>query len=317
MELINKPQIQADMIQYLKDHSISQKDFSSRAGVPKEYISSIANGVFDYNAGKGKVHPINDRHFKSILKFIKPEESKEWRTIVTPQLTMMLSELQDAKEHAYTRVLIGETGCGKSFVKDIFQRKNPTEVIAITVGSEDTIASLLNKVCLALRAPQQGRTSAQKIRDISLALEAIYHHGKKPMLVFDESEYMKPRALCNIKEFYDHLEGFCSIVLIGTKQLINEIDKLRKKDAKGIPQLYRRIKFGIRHLPRVNRSFSEFLEDIQDKPLKKFLQRECNNYGELHDILVPSIREAKRLQRPLDLELVRKVIGMDSVMPLN
>jgi DNA transposition AAA+ family ATPase len=314
MQTEEKKSITLELIKYLKQHSISQKDFSSRAGIPNAYITSIVNNSFTYKTASGEYN-IADHHYSSIKNFINPEET-EWKIQTTPQMIMMLSELEEAQKHSYTRVLIGETGCGKTFVKNLYKRKNPTEVISVVVGSEDTIPSLLNKVCLALRCPREKRTSTQKIRDISLALQAIYHHGKKPMLIFDEAEYMKPRTLCNIKEFYDALQGYCSIILIGTRQLTDEIEKLRKKDAKGIPQFYRRIKFAIRKLPNINRSFTEFLSDIEDKELRVFLSRNCENYGELHDVLVPSYREAKRLQRTLDLDLVKTVIGFKSVLAI-
>jgi DNA transposition AAA+ family ATPase len=310
MNLERKQQIQKGLVAYLKEHEISQKDFSGRAGVPKEYITNIVNDNYDYSAGKDKVYQIPERHFSVIADFIDLDEKiKIWKTLPTSQLTQTIAILEEAKENAYTRVVIGETGSGKSLAKELFRRKHPTSVITVTVGSQDSLSALLDKVCKALRVPHQGRHKSQKIRDISLALQGIFHHGHKPQLIFDESEYLRPAALCSIKEFYDYLDEYCSIILIGTSQLTDEIEKLRKQDKKGIPQLYRRIKFGIRKLPSIDRTFTDFLNDITDRGLKTFLRRECANYGELHDVLVPSIRESKRLGEPLTLELVKTVIN--------
>ncbi|CAM1341798.1 AAA family ATPase [Tenacibaculum aestuarii] len=295
---------------YIDLHDINQAIVSRRSNVPKEHLSNILKGVFTYNAGNDKVGDIPEKHFKSLAELVEYEiEKKLWATQPTDQLTQMLAILEEAKDEAFTRVIIGVTGSGKSKTIDLYKRKNPADVFSVKVGHTDTLKDLLWKVAEALRVPKRTQKS-QQIRDISLTLKALWHKGRKPQLIFDESEYMKTSALCSIKEFYDHLDKYCSIVLIGTEQLIKEIDKLRRRDAKGIPQLYRRIKFGIRRLPTIDRTFSLFLKDVKDKKLVRWLQDNCANYGELHDVLVPSMLEADRLGQPLTLGLVKQVLNL-------
>ena len=77
-----------------------------------------------------------------------------------------------------------------------------------------------------------------------------------------------------------------------------------------MPQFYRRIKYNIRELRPVDTRFQQFLTGITDPKLVRFLQQECNNYGELHDVLLPSMREAKRLGEPLTENLVRKILNL-------
>jgi DNA transposition AAA+ family ATPase len=129
------------------------------------------------------------------------------------------------------------------------------------------------------------------------------------MIIFDESEYMRPPALWAIKELYDNLTGIASIVMLGTDQLIAHIENLRKRNKDGIPQLYRRIKFGIRHLPRIDRTYKEFLTDITPE-LRRFLVSNCDNFGELHDVIVPARREADRTGQPLTENFVRTMLNM-------
>ena len=135
-------------------------------------------------------------------------------------------------------------------------------------------------------------------------------NGRNPIIIFDEAEYMKQATLCNIKEFHDHLNKKCGLVLIGTDQLLQKIEKLKKKNSAGMPQFYRRVKYGIRTLKSIDTRFNEFLKGIEDKALVKFLQRECDNYGELHDVLVPAMREAERTGEPLTEDFVRKVLNL-------
>ena len=123
---------------------------------------------------------------------------------------------------------------------------------------------------------------------------------------------MKQPALCAMKELHDALKEYCSIIMAGTEQFLTNIETLRKKNKPGIPQFWRRIKFGIIHLPAIDRRFPDFLNGLE-KELKTFLQENCDNYGELHDVLVPAMREADRLGEPLTESLVRKILNMPKI----
>lgn len=303
--------------QYIATHNIPQAMVSQRTGVRKEYVTSILKDVFTYDAGNNKAGDIPEKHFAALAELVDFSlQKKYWFNRATPQLTQMIAILEEARQHAYTRLIIGATGSGKSHAIDLYVKKHPADVFCVKVGSEDTLNILLDKVSHALKVPVFKHKS-MKIREISRALKALAAYGKKPQLIFDEAEYLKVSALCSIKEFYDYLDKYCSIVLIGTQQLIRQIDKLRKKDAKGIPQLYRRIKFGIRHLPAIDRQFKLFLNEISDREVLKFLRSECDNYGELHDVLVPCMREADRLDQTISLPLIKKVLNLQMPIQLN
>ena len=80
-----------------------------------------------------------------------------------------------------------------------------------------------------------------------------------------------------------------------------------------MPQFYRRIKFGIRVLNPIDTSFKNFLNDIEDKSLVKFLQNNCDNYGELHDALLPIKRESMRTGEPMTERFARKVLQLPNL----
>ncbi|MDV7397145.1 hypothetical protein RZS08_37440, partial [Arthrospira platensis SPKY1] len=125
------------------------------------------------------------------------------------------------------------------------------------------------------------------------------------------AEYMKQPALCNLKELYDALHGIAGLVLLGTEQLSRNIDKMRRKNRDGIPQLYRRIKFGYRPLSNIDRNFRQFLTDRgYSTDVVKFVRENCENYGELHDVLVPALREADRSGQPLSVAMIRTMLNL-------
>jgi DNA transposition AAA+ family ATPase len=311
MDLTVKVGIAKATKEYIVLHEMTQSNIARIAAVPEAHLVNILKGEFTYSAGKDKVGDIPEKYFYMLAEMVDYELTKSlWEIRHTSQMLQTLEVLQDARENAVTRVIIGETGCGKSSTLELFRKKHPADVFVVVVGSEDTLTDLINKVCAVLRVPTIGSKSS-KIREISRALVALRHNGRKPTLVFDESEYMKTSTLCMIKEFYDYLDKLCSLVLIGTQQFLSGIERLKNRDAKGIPQLYRRVKFGIRKLRPIDRNFAEFLEDIKDKKLITWLKRNCANYGELHDVLVPSMKEAERLEHPMTLSFVLMVLGLN------
>lgn len=236
-----------------------------------------------------------------------------WKIQNTEQMKRILATLEDARNFGYTNVIIGETGSGKTFITRKFADKNP-DVYIVTIGQSDNIADVLDKILIRFdNESYQVSTKSRKIRRIIQLFREMYEANKRPMLIFDEAEYMKQPALCAMKELYDNLNGLCSIVMIGTEQLLANIEKMRRKNKEGIPQLYRRIKFGIRLLPAIDRTYKLFLDGIEDAGLSKFIRNNCDNYGELHDVLVPAMREAQRTGQPLTENFVRTILNMPTI----
>lgn len=311
MNIAEKKQIIADTLAYMETRGLNNTDLHKLTGVDKAYLSEMfkPNTKFKYNAGDGE-RDIPERWFRVLQELINQGAEQElWKTIPTSQMKSILATLEESKEFGYTRVIIGETGCGKTYFTDKFVATNPKENFKITVGSMDNIADLLDKILDALKI-KHGKSKSKKIRDIVKDLKARKLRGEKPALIFDEAEYMKQTTLCNIKELHDHLNKYVSINLIGTDQLLDKLEILKKKNKAGMPQFYRRVKFGIRVLSPIDTTFKGFLNDIEDKGLIKFLQQNCDNYGELHDAMIPIIRESHRTGEPMTERFARKVLQL-------
>lgn len=312
MDLKTKKEIAHSLELYLSNHKISQADFSKKASVPKEYLSAILKreSNFKYSAGE-KEGDIPAKYFHLIAKEIGLSlQESFWETQRTPQLVKTLSILNDARENGSTNIIIGETGAGKSYASSLFQKKYPVDVFIVKAGRHDTLPDLLDKIIAATGVRTDVRRRGSQIREIIKHLISIRFGGNLPTLIIDESEYLRLSALCAIKELYDELIHFCSIVLIGTEQLVDNLERMKKRNRPGMPQFYRRVKFGIKNLPLINKKYEDFIKDIECKHLVRFVRRYCENYGELHDLIVPAKREAKRSELELSLQLVRKVHGL-------
>ncbi len=316
MEQSIKQTIVTKLKDYMELHQLTQSDVSKKSGVRKEYINIMLkeDSNFMYDAGNNKQGFIPVAHFYALAELCGYSiEKTYWETQPTPQTIAILANLKEAKEQGITNVFYGETGSGKTHTIQLFASKNPHDTFVVKVGSTDNLINILEKIEDQLKIIHSKGKSG-KLRNISKNLRELKSRGYTPQLILDESELMRLPALNMIKDLYDNLQFYCSIVLMGTDQLRENIDKLLKRNKVGIPQLYRRIKFGIRIIPNIDRSYSIFIQEIEDKNLRKFVQKHCDNYGELHDCLVPAMREADRTKAPLTEQLVRKVLNIPEGM---
>lgn len=298
---------------YADEHGLSQNDLAKRADVSAKYLSDMFNGktYTVANSATGKTVEIADKYYLKLAEYVGVSVKKEyWKTVVTPQMQRILLSLQVAKENGETNLIIGETGCGKSYVCDLFRRKYPADTYIVTVSQTDNIGDIIEKIISALKISVSAKTKSGKISEICRYLSDRRDDGQEPQLIFDESEYMKQPALCAMKSLYDNLHKVCSIVLVGTDQLLAHLEQMKRKNKDGIPQFCRRVKFGIRRLEPIDRRFPGFLDDIDDKEIVRFLMDLCDNYGELHDVLVPAKREAEITGEPLTVEFIKTVLNI-------
>lgn len=299
---------------FLSQHNMSQNDFAKNADVNVSYISAIRSE---------KHESIADKWFIRIAAYIGYKiEKSYWETKPTDQMIRILATLEEARKFGSTNVIIGETGSGKSYVSSLFQKQNPNDVFIIKLGKSDNVGDVLDKTFDALNIPLksnmgmiasgtgQSRSKSLRIRKIIKYLQKLKHDGFNPTVIWDESEYMNLAALCAIKEFFDDLSSVAALILIGTDQLEDNLKKMSDSNKPGMPQFYSRIKFGIRRLKPINRKFPLFLNSIEDKEVKDFIKTNCNNYREVHDVLVPAMREADLTNMPLSVGLISNVLGL-------
>jgi len=313
MKLEQKQEIVEAARQYAVEHGLSQNELAKKADISAKYVSDMFNGkTFTVaNASTGKTVEIADKYYLKLAEYVGFSVKKEyWKTVVTPQMQRILVSLQIAKENGETNLIIGETGCGKSYVCDLFRRKYPADTYIITISQTDNIGDIIEKIISALKISISAKTKSGKISEICRYLSDRRADGQEPQLIFDESEYMKQPALCAMKSLYDNLHKVCSIVLVGTDQLLTHLEQMKRKNKDGIPQFCRRVKFGVRRLEPIDRRFPGFLDDITDKALVRFLTDTCDNYGELHDVLVPAMRESDITGEPLTVDFIKTVLNI-------
>ena len=302
-----KEDISEALNEYAKINSLSQDQLSKIAGINVSYINAIKKG--DTVIGKTA---IQDSFFKKVAAAIGYRfESEFWKSVETDQFLDVYSELADAKVNCRVKVLIGETGCGKTYTINRFKMECPACTYVVTVSSlhrVHTIISELGKV-MGLQLPKGD--SIRKLHKIAGKLRYLRSMGKQPVIILDEAENLPLPVLKMLKGLYDSVKDYCPIVLIGTNQLVNKLEKLKENDAEGMPQFYRRFKAGIRIVTPIDKKmFSPFFDLIDDKELRSLLLTISDNYGELNDYLETALREATRMGEKLTEEFFRHLFKL-------
>lgn len=304
-----KFQIVAAAQEYAKQSNLSNNDVAQKSKINGGYISNMFRNQFTVTVA-GKPVEIADRWFYRLAEFCGLAIKKDyWPIVQTRQFIEVVSALETAKKSSRISVIICDTGLGKTYSVDKFMHNHRQHTYKVTVSDVHKLRDILNEILDQLHI-EQGWSSSTKLALISAKFKELKRNGASPILIIDEAENLKSPVIKSLKALYDLCNGYVSICLIGTSQLLRDLDKMKKRDKNGIPQFCRRIKACIRNVSTMY-DFNHFFEKHNvEKPLRRLLNELCDNYGELHDYLEPALREADERDEPLTEELFRLIYNM-------
>lgn len=302
MQQEQKQQIVDAANSYIKDKGLSANDLSRLSGVNSGYLSQMLRGQFTTVVNNKDV-TIADQWFAKLATAIDLPLTKQfWEALATPQFIQVISALEKTKLRGDTAMLIGETGCGKTYSIDRFCARNPLHTYRVTVSSVYRLPDLLNELLekLGIQYSLTDTNHKKRIDLISGKLNEIRHNGGFPIIIIDEGENLEMSVLKAIKALYDAIENKCAMVLVGTEQLLVKLSNLRKRNRDAIPQLYSRFKSGMRVINSIDKDFTIFFEKhVEDNGLRKLLANVCETYRDLYKYLVPVMRECDTNGTPL------------------
>ncbi len=281
---------------YIREKKLTAASFSPLCKVNESYLSRILNGVFTYIGTNEAVVDIPDKYFVMIAEAVGYSIKKEyWPHINTREFTELVTALKKAKDGQLMSQLIVDTGAGKTYAINQFRKVNPLHTYVITMHSLLKINDLFGDLIDQLKISSKGSTGYRRAQ-ILIKLREIRRNGGNPIVIIDEGENMNSKMRGMIKGFYDGISGYASIVMVGTPDLWEHVTDAKSKGKEAGPQYARRFKAGTRFI-KITQStsvrFKPFFEALNlPKGLQKLLCDLCDNYGELHDYLVPALMEA-------------------------
>ena len=313
-----KNETKIDIVQaankYIADKQLTNTKFANICGVSASYLSNILNGTFTYSSGNSEVE-IADKYFTMIAQTVGYNVKKNyWVHVDTREFMEAVSIMTMAKKESAIRTIIMPTGQGKTYTTEKFLRINPLNTYVVVMHSLITIREVFHELAMKLNIPEKG-TMGYRRAQVLMKLREIHRNGGNPTVVFDEGENMSDRMFQMMKGFYDYAAGYCSIILIGTHQLFDLMQRARDKDIQSGPQFYRRFKPGIRIIEIEQRKDMRFLPffdklGIEDVKLRKLLVEVADNYGELNAYLEPVLKSADKQGVPVTVEFFKLYHGM-------
>lgn len=286
---------------YLDDKGMSANQLSRLSKINSSYLNHMLNRK--PMKLKDREHEIPDSYFISLGIAIGMKRGR-WGVRQTPQFLEILTALEQSKERSSTVLLIGETGCGKTYTVDKFYKQHPTCTYMVTASKLHSVKAIIDEILIQMGIPPEG-SNISKVGKMTRAMQELKRNGNQPMLIIDEAENLKLDVLRLLKAIYDQVNGECGIALMGTPELLTKMEHMKNSNREGMPQFCSRFKVGTRVLRPVQKDFDLFLNEVKDKGLKHLLQTMCDNYRELRDYLLPVMEEAANKNVELTEQLFR------------
>lgn len=295
---------------YMTAQKMTAADMNRLSGVSQAYLSAMLNGKHSVGADGGKQTDIADKWYYKLADVVGVRVEKEyWKTIVTRQMRQIITEMGQAKKLGHMSTIICNTGLGKTYVMERFVNENPKHTYIFTVNSLVRLHDVVNGLTQALGLEMKG-SKALKMARIVMKLRDIKRSGGQPVIILDEAENMEHSLLKMIKGLFDGVVGYASLILIGTDQLEANMLRAKNQNMQGGPQFYSRFKASIKKISAVV-DFTPFFEEfVEDKGLRKLLDRMCDDYRQLNQYLEPAMRECDARGVELNEMEFRRIYGI-------
>lgn len=305
-----KDQIISAVNVFMTENNLKPAEFARRAGVNESYFNYAYRGKYTYQNTE-----IKDSFFRKLASAAGLKASiNAIKHINTSQYVEIISKIDEAHQNGYLNTIIGNTGCGKTYSVKRYVALHPLDAVVVTINSNDNSLSVLQEI-----ADKMGITlplhRSKRLRRLVKEIIKLTQEGRKPIIILDEAENTKLPGIKTYKALYDLLvePKYCGMVLVGTPELTDALNKAIARGVQGMQQFKRRIVAGLTTLPDVKKNdFNDFFEQnqITDVALQQLLKRQCDNYGVLHDYVERAIRIADEEDVPLTKELFCEIYNI-------
>ncbi len=151
------------------------------------------------------------------------------------QYSIMWSLARSCKESSDMRLVVGNTGIGKSVVYRKFAEEH-SHVYYLKIDRRYTWNKLLLKMSQTMGIGLKKLKKPGSIYTTTYLYDKIIRHientsGSNPLLIIDESEVLSNAIYKNIKNLYTATEGLLGIIIIGITEVKSRIARISGLDS--------------------------------------------------------------------------------------
>ncbi len=213
----------------------SAASIAKRAGINAAYLTHIKAGRWnDVPTGNSTPTALGDHIWRGLRLALglslEVFETMHYREIV--------GLLHEAKTRGLARIIDGDTGLGKSFAIDEFQRQTPGGTYVVRCTSAMTVPEFVREIARVTGATVQTGTKQALLEAAARKLM----REDQPLLIVDEAETMTKKAmsLSLLKDLYVLTNGTVGIVLVGANDFLGRLRMKAQYKSESFPQLVSR-----------------------------------------------------------------------------
>jgi DNA transposition AAA+ family ATPase len=314
----SKTQIVEAVKAYASDKGLTHSDTGNIHGtrlakfleISVSYMSYILNDKWNEIKAGEKTIQLADHHFLKMADKVGYKlEERVWQHFDSHNYMATYNFIEYCREKKALGIVDAETGSGKTYASEQYQRENPVGTYLVTCDgfmAATQFGLSLNKLVGGF----QPRNLYQMVQNIEEQLSDMSAKGIDPIIIIDEAENLKPKAYEAIKAICDRLLGKVAIVLIGANDYAPWLKSRAAKRMACFPQIWSRFKGNIKYLHRLNKA--ELVEvckqlNINDVAIHNYLMALTDNWRDLSNHIEKIFDEHFETQEPITLGLVKRI----------
>jgi hypothetical protein len=217
MKTLNQEQLREKVLGLMKKKNMKAAEIARITGRSEGTISDLISGKKTFTEKLIAVI------FDSLSDYLGEESLVETR-----QYTKMWNIAKTGKAASDFRLVVGNTGIGKSVVFKKFAEENEAcwyiKIDRKGITWNQFLLLLANKTGVILDKKRKRYTSAYLLDKIKEFVEE--NSGKNPMLVIDEAEVSSNAFFKDMKNLRTATEGLLSIVIVGITDVMSRIGRI-------------------------------------------------------------------------------------------
>lgn len=248
------------IVQAIKDEVSrlgSQNKVATKSGVSPATISQMLNHNWEL---------IKDELWQKVAQALDINTAEQWQVVETTNYRMVFSVLSDAKNASLFIPISHKAGSGKTTALTTFANLYSGNNVFYIQAREWARREFLFELCKVLGIKQDSGYTTVDTLGQKVILFFAQRTGKKPLLIVDEADKLKPSALRWFITLYNEMEDKMGVVISGTDNLEKNIKAGVKYNKLGFDELDDR--FGRKFIHLIGATFKDFKAICESNGLK-------------------------------------------------